>query len=105
MLFSVSWANTAEAASLAILFKTSLRLEAWGDRRTDRQAVTPLKVLHSLELPAAVPVKPALPYRICHQHQQRGAWFLHEDTNISSLSFPSPLAGGLAVAPEASLLF
>lgn len=105
MLCSVSWASTAEAASLAILCKTSLRPEAWGDRRMDRQSVTPLKVLHPPELSAAVPVKPALPYRVCHHNQQRGPWLLHEDSNISSLSFPSPLAGVLAVTPETSLLF
>lgn len=84
-----------------------------GRQEDGQTGCAPLKGAAPLELPAGgtapvsqlIPAKPALPYRIWHQKQQRGDWLLHEDSNISSLSFPSPLAGGLAVALEASLLF
>lgn len=48
----------------------------------------PGKVLHHLQLPAAAtPVKPALPYRVWHQNEQRGAWLSREDSSVSSYSF------------------
>jgi len=112
VLCSVSRESSAEGVSLAARFKTGLRLEAGGDGRTDRQAsqrcrASPGKVLHHRQLPAAAtPVKPALPYRVWHQNEQRGAWLLHDDSDVSSHPFFLPHQWIFwLLAPEASLLF